>query len=83
MSYRNEKTDIIINKHVYLGVPILELSKILLYQFWYDYVKPKYDAKAKLRYMEADSFIVHIKTDHIFKDIKENVETRLILQIMN
>ena len=64
------------NKPVYLGLSILELSKILMYQFWYDYVKPNYDEKAKLCYMDTDSFIVYIKTDDIYKDIAEDVETR-------
>ena len=48
ISNRNEKTEILINKPVYLGFSILELSKILTFQFWYDYVKPKYGKKAKL-----------------------------------
>ena len=56
------KKNILMNKPVYLGFSIPELSKILLYEFWYDYVKPKYVAKAKLCYMETDSFIVYIKT---------------------
>ena len=48
-----------------------------MYEFWYDYVKPKYSEKVKLCYMmDADSFIVYIKTDDIFKDIAEDVETR-------
>ena len=47
-----------------------------MYEFWYDYVKPKYDKKAKLCYLDTDSFIVHIKTDDIYKDIEEDVETR-------
>ena len=64
------------NKPVYLGCSILELSKILKYEFWYDYVKPKYDEKAKLCYMDTDNLIVYIKTDDIYKDIAENVETR-------
>ena len=64
------------NKPVYLGLLILELSKILMYEFWYDYVKPKYGEKAKLCYMDTDSFIVYIKTDDIYKDIAEDVETR-------
>ena len=51
-----------LNKPVYLGVSILELSKILMYEFWYDYVKPKYGKKATLCYMDTDSFIVCIKT---------------------
>ena len=50
------------NKPVHLGLSILELSKILMYEFWYDYVKPKYGEKAKLCYMDTDSFIVYIKT---------------------
>ena len=47
-----------------------------MYEFWYDYVKPKYGEKVKLCYMDTDSFIVYIKTDDIYKDIAEDVETR-------
>ena len=47
-----------------------------MYLFWYDYVKPKYGEKAKLCYMNTDSFIVYIKKDDIYKDIVEDVETR-------
>ena len=54
-----------------------ELGKILIYEFWYDYVKQKYGETAKLCYMHTDSFIVYIKTDNIYKDIPEDVETRL------
>ena len=64
------------NKPVYLGLSILELSKTLMYEFCYDYVKPKPGEKAKLCYMDTDSFIVYIKTDDIYKDIAEDVETR-------
>ena len=64
------------NKLAYLGLSILELSEILMYKFWYDYVKPKYDEKAKLRNMDADNFIVYIKTDDNYKDIAEDAETR-------
>ena len=53
-----------------------ELGKILIYEFWYDYVKQKYGERAKLCYMHTDSFIVYIKTDNIYKDIAEDVETR-------
>ena len=45
-----------------------------MYEFWYDYVKLKYGKKAKVCYMDTDSFIVYIKTDDIHKDIAENVE---------
>ena len=64
------------NKSVYLGLLILELNKILMYEFWYDYVKRNNGEKAKLCYMDTDSFIVYIKTDDIYKDIAEVVETR-------
>ena len=47
-----------------------------MYEFWYDYVKPKYGKNAKLCYMDTGSFIVHVKTDNIYKDIPEDVETR-------
>ena len=64
------------NKPAYLGLSILELSKILMYGFWYDHVKPKYGEKAKLCYIDTDSFTVHVKTDDIYKDIAGDVETR-------
>ena len=49
-----KKIEILMNKCVYLGLSILQLSKILMYEFWYDYVKPKYGEKAKLCYMDTD-----------------------------
>ena len=61
---------------VYLDLSILEMSKIVTYEFWYDYVQPKYGKKAKLYYMDTDSFIVHIKTEDIYVDIAKDVETR-------
>ena len=64
------------NKLVYLGLSILELSNILMYEFWYNYVKPKNGENVKLCYMNTDSFIVYIKTDDNYKDIAEDVETR-------
>ena len=57
-----KKNQILMNKPAYLGLSILELSKILIYEFWYDYVKPKYGKKGKLCYMDTGSFIVYIKT---------------------
>ena len=71
-----ETTKILMNKSVYLGHSILQLSKILMYEFWYDNVKPKYGETAKLFYIDTDSFIVYIKTDDIYKDIPEDVKTR-------
>ena len=63
------------NKQVFLGLSVLELSKIVIYEFWHDYVKPEYGKKAKLCYKDTDSFIIFIKTDHIYKNISEDVET--------
>ena len=54
------KTKVKMNKPIYLGLSILEISKILMYEFWYDYMKPKYGNYIKLCYM--DSFIMNIKT---------------------
>ena len=71
-----KKTQTLMTKPVYLGLSVLEFSKILMYEFWYDYLKPKYGEKAKLCYMDTDSFIAYIKTNDIFKDIAEDVETR-------
>ena len=71
-----KKTQIIMNKPTYLGLSILDLSKTVMYEFQYDYVKPEKVENAKLCYMDTDSFIVHLRTDDVFKDIAEDVETR-------
>ena len=51
------------NKPIYLRLSILDISKILMYEFWHDYMKPKYGNKAKLCYMDTDSFVMNIKTN--------------------
>ena len=70
------KTQILMNKPVYLGLSILDLSKTVMHEFWYDFVKPKYGENAKLCYMNKDSFTVHIKAKDIDKGIAEDVKTR-------
>ena len=70
-----KKTEILMNKLVHLGLSILELSKILMHEFWYDYVKPKFGEKAKLCYMDPGSSTVCKKSD-IYKDIAVDVEIR-------
>ena len=57
-----KKTEVKTNKPIYLGQAILDTSKTLMYEFWYDYIKPKYRDKARLCYTDTDSFIMHIKT---------------------
>ena len=69
-----KKIKVKINKPVYLGLSILEISKILMHEFWYDYIKPKYQNNAKLCYMGTDSFIINIKTEDFYKDIADDVE---------
>ena len=69
-----KKKKVKMNKPVYLGQAIFDISKALMYEFWYDYIKPKYQEKAKLCYMDTDSFIIHIKTEDFYKDIANDVE---------
>ena len=64
------------NKPVYLDLSILDISKTVMDELWYEYVKPKNVENAKLCYMDTGSFIVHVKTDDIYKDIAEDVEKR-------
>ena len=71
-----KKTKVKMNKLIYLGLSILEISKILMYEFWYDYMKPKYDDNVKLCYMDTDSFIIYIKTEDFNKDIADDVDER-------
>ena len=59
---------------VYLGMSILDISKTLMYKFWYDYIQWKYGERAKLCYTDADSFIIHIITEDFFEDIADDVE---------
>ena len=61
------------NKPVYLGMSVLDISKTLMYKFWYDYIKPNYEDRAKLCYTATDSFIIHIITEYFFADIFDDV----------
>ena len=56
-------------KPIYLGTSILDISKTLMYEFWYDYIKPKYGDRAKLCYADTDSFVIYITTKDFFEDI--------------
>ena len=71
-----KKTKVKMNKPIYLGLSTLEISKTLMYEFWYDYMKPKYNSNVKLCYMDTDSFIMNIKTNDFYKDIASDVENR-------
>ena len=73
IAIETEKTKVKMNKPIYLGMSILDISKTLMYEFWYDYIKPKYQDKAKLCYMDTDSFVIHIKTEDFYEDIANDV----------
>ena len=69
-------TKVKMNKPIYLGLPILDISKTLMYKFWYGYMKPKYGNDVKLCYMDTDSFIMSLKTNDFYKDIVNDVDKR-------
>ena len=73
MTIEMKKTKVKMNKPLYLGMLILYISRTLMYEFWYDYIKPKYQDKAKLCYMDTDSFVIHIKTEDFYEDIANDV----------
>ena len=69
-----KKTKFKLNKPIYHGMSILDLSKTLMNEFWYYYIKPKHRDKAKLCYMDTDNFIIPIKTEDFYEDIAGDVE---------
>ena len=71
-----KKVKVKMNKPIYLGLLILEISKTTMYEFWYDYMKRKYGDMVKLCFMDTDSLIMNIKTIDFYKDIAQDVEER-------
>ena len=71
-----KKVKVKMNKPIYLGLSILDISNITMYEFWYDFIKSKYGSKAKLCYMDTDSFVINIKTKDFYKDIAMDVKER-------
>ena len=69
-----KKTKVKMNKPIYLGLPILEISKISMHEFWYHYMKPKHNDNVRLCYMDTDSFVMHIETNDFYKDIASDIE---------
>ena len=64
------------NKRLYLGVSVLDISKIAMYEYWHDYAKVKYGNNAKLCYTDTDSFIVHVKSENVYEDLVGDVKQR-------
>ena len=75
MSNKNEKHKILMSTPICLELSILQFSKILTYEFWYDYAKPRYCEKVKWCYIDTDSFIVYKKTDDMTKDVETRFDT--------
>ena len=61
-------------KPIYLSLSILGISKTLMYKFWYNYIKPKHEDRAKLSYMDTDSFVIYIESEDFYKDIVDDAE---------
>ena len=70
------KIKVVMKKLVYLGQAILDLSKIVMYEFHHDYIKPKYGDNLQLCYMDTDSLIYHIETEDFSADIVDDVPAR-------
>ena len=71
---KKQKPKIVVDRPIYLGFCILDLSKIVMYQFHYETILPKYGSLAKLAYTDTDSFIYHIQTPDLYKDMAENLD---------
>ena len=69
-----KEVEVNMNKQIYLGQTILYISKTLMYEIWYDYIKPKYGDKARLYHVNTDSYVMRIKTDDFYRDIAGDVE---------
>ena len=69
-------TKVKMNKSIQFHLSILDISKTLMDEFWYDYIKPKYQEKAKLCYMDTDSLIIYIKIEDFYEDIANDVENQ-------
>jgi ssDNA-binding Zn-finger/Zn-ribbon topoisomerase 1 len=68
------KRKIELNKPIYVGVAVLDLSKLHMFKFHYDYIKPKYGESATLLFTDTDSLCYHIQTEDIYKDMNESKE---------
>ena len=64
-------------KPVYIGLLILDISKVEIYEYWYDYTKKKYGGNAKLWYTDTNSFILHVKFKDVYEGLAGDVKTRL------
>ena len=71
---RGARLRVTLNKQTSVGFSILEISKLVMYEFYYDYLKPKYSDRCKLLFTDTDSFCCHIQTEDLYKDMSENID---------
>ena len=76
LAIEREKTKVKMNKPIYLGLSILDINKTQMYEFWYEYIKPKHACNVNLCYMDTDGFNFHVKTENFYEDISDDVEER-------
>ena len=85
MVIAKKSTKVKMNKPICIGMSILDISKRPMYEFWYNHIKPKYQDRATLCYMDTDSFIIHFKTKDFYEDIANDVEgwfdTKMIIDL--
>ena len=73
MAIEMTKITLKVNNSIYLDMSTLDISKTYIYEFWYDYIKPKYQEKAKLCCMDTDSFIIYVKTKYFYENIANDI----------
>jgi len=71
---RGARQRVTLNKPISVGLSILEISKLIMYQFYYDYLKPKYGNKCTLLFTDTDSFCCHIETPDLYHDMSQNLD---------
>ena len=74
MAIEMRKTEVLMDKPIAVGQAILDISKTLMHEFWYDYLKPMYQDNVKLCYMDTASFILQVQTESFYKDIGYDVD---------
>ena len=74
IAVHRKQTNVILNKPIYVGASILDLSKYYMYDFWYGHIKHKYGDRAKLCYTDMDSLIIEIKTEDVYADMIEDAD---------